>query len=410
VKLLKTPSAAPAVYGEWLHATGKPTLLLYAHYDVQKPGDGSQWKSPPFQATVRLGPNGERLYGRGSADNRAGIVIHASAVSQALADAGALPINVKVLIDGEEESGNPHLAKFIQLHRSLLAADALIVPDAMNVDSGIPALITSLRGYVGLRIELKALSKPIHSGIWGGAVPDPSIALAKVLATLVDDNGNVAVPGLEGSDKPAKRNLKEDHALRKQAGLLAGVRLFHWSSRNARLRASALTSLTVNSIQTSAQGHSNNVIADAAWVDLGVRIPYGITPDHAIDLIEKHVKANVPWGLKASFDPGARISPWRGVEPRPFLGAVQKALAQGFGREPVISGFGGTLPIINPLSAALGGAPVIVTGIEDPYSNAHGENESVLLEDFKKAIRSEIDLFRLLSAIDPKDLHPEKRK
>ncbi len=412
VEILEVPGAHPYVYGERLRAPGKPTLLLYAHHDVQPPGREELWKTPPFEPTLQQGPGGERLYGRGTADDKAGIVIHTSAIDSYLKTVGELPVNVKVVIEGEEEIGSEHLPLFLKTYRKRLDADVLVLTDTSNFDCGVPALTIALRGLVGFGIEVRALSKTVHSGMWGGPLPDPAMALSKMLASLVDDQGHIIVPGVmeqvpavtEAERVEFKKIPYDEKEFRKQSGLIDRAQLLKpdlppGSSADIARDVSPLVqvwrlpSLSVNAIQASSRKQSGNVINDVAWSKVTIRLVGGMDPKKTLKLLEDHLRAQVPWGLDVSFQVEACNGAWSTEASGPAFEAASRALKAGYGREPLKIGCGGTIPFVQPFADALGGAPALLVGVEDPYTNAHGENESLLVSDLRKACIGQVHLF-----------------
>ena len=401
-RVLKLPGAHPYVYADWLHAPGKPTLLLYAHHDVQPPGRPELWKSPPFKAVERKG----RLYGRGAADDKAGILVHCAAISSFLKTSGKLPLNVKLLIEGEEEIGSEHLESFLKKHSRLLKADVMILTDTSNFETGVPSITTSLRGIVNVDVTVRTADHPLHSGMWGGPLPDPVQALAKMIASLSDAAGRIAIPGLCDEVRPLgaleRRSLKSlrysDKEFRRQAQVLPGVGLV--GGKESPLKKMwRLPSVSVNAIQASSRKDAANIINESAWCRVGVRLVPDMDPKKTARLLIKHLKTHAPWGVKAEFTEVTAGMWWLTDPAAPAFQAARRALTKGFGREAVYIGSGGSIPFVGPFAKALGGAPALLIGVEDPYSNAHSENESLDLGDFRKIIRSSILLYAELSKL-----------
>ncbi len=383
----------PAVIGEWHHAPGAPTVLLYAHHDVQPPGFTDRWTSDPFVPVERAG----RLYGRGSADDKAGAVAHAAAVRAWLDTAGAVPCNVTVFVEGEEEVGSPHLDTFLARYADELAADVLVLADAGNWTVGVPGLTCSLRGLAGGTLRLRALGGPVHSGMAGGAVPDPSLALARLLASLIDEHGDIAVDGFwadvavpTDEERAELARLGNDPArVLASYGAEPGVEPVGDPAVPVYERLWFRPALTVLAVDTHPiAGSSNQIVAEAA-ARLSVRLAPGQDPQRALDRLQAHLSAHVPWGLHWSFEPDWGAPGWSCAPQGWAFDAARAALHAGFGRPPVIMGVGGSIPFVAPFAAAFGGIPALLLGPADPASRIHGEDESLHLGDWHHLVVSE---------------------
>jgi acetylornithine deacetylase/succinyl-diaminopimelate desuccinylase-like protein len=395
----------PYVLGEWVHRADAPTVLLYAHHDVQPPGIVANWTSDPFEPVER----GGRLYGRGTADDKAGAVAHAATVAAWLRTVGEMPCNVRVLVEGEEEIGSPRLEAFLTKHLDELAADVLVLADASNWKVGVPGITYSLRGIAGVDVTVRALDGPVHSGMAGGAVPDPALALAKVVASLVDEHGDVAIEGFADDATPLtddertriERLPDDSDRLRESWGVRPGVDLAGHPDVSIYERLWRRPSIAVIGWDSHPIAGSSPQIVARATARLNVRLAPGQDPERAHRLLREHLAARVPWGLELETTPLWAAPGWLSEPTGWAFDAVDRALRAGFGNEPVYMGVGGSIPFTEPFAAAFGGIPALLLGPSDPSSRIHGEDESLHLEDWRKLIVSQARLLAELAAAAP---------
>lgn len=377
-RLLEVPGAHPAVLGSVPGPDGSPTVLLYAHHDVQPEGPKDLWTSPPYEPAERDG----RLFGRGVADDKAGIVIHAAAVR---AWDGRPPVGVTVFVEGEEESSSVNLGEFLSRYGDLIEADAVILADSGNWRTGEPALTTSLRGIVACFIEVRTLDHAVHSGEYGGAIPDALTALSRTLASLHDDRGVVAVPGLASG--PADPLDLTEEELRRWAGVRPGVRLIGEGSLTERMwTRPAVSVLGIDAPRTP---EASNQLVPFARAKVSMRIPPGQDPEEAMNALVKHLESNVPWGAEVTIIRESSGAPYQLKGEGPAYDAMRRAMTEAFAKAPVDMGAGGSIPFVAEFAKRFPNAALLLTGASDPYSNAHSEDESVDLADLERSCLAE---------------------
>ena len=379
VRLLEQDGAHPAVFGEIPAPTGDaPTILLYAHYDVQPAGPPALWDHPPFEPVEVDG----RLYGRGAADDKSGIVIHTGAVR---AYDGRPPVGVKVFLEGEEEIGSVHLDGFLAAYGDLLAADAIVVADAGTWKVGVPALTTSLRGLVDCVIEVRTLEAGVHSGMWGGVFPDALSVLVKVLAGLHDERGRVAIPGLVRGGYPQVE--VDEESAREQAGVLDGVTTIGTGAIAERLWFEPAVS--VLAIDAPPVSEPINQLVPSARAKVSLRLAPGDDPQRAMEALLAHLKGAVPWGAAVTVTPGTLAHPFSLDTTGPYYEAFRTGFRVAYGQEAVDKGVGGSIPFVQAFSEAFPKAALLLTGAADPTSQIHGPNESLDLGELRRSTLAE---------------------
>ena len=376
-RLLEVADGHPAVYGCIPGPAGAPTVLLYAHHDVQPEGDAAAWRSPPFAPTVREG----RLYGRGSADDKSGIVVHATALRALGVPEGAtLPATVKILVEGEEECSTANLPALVGGNADLLRADIAIIADGGNYRTGIPTIETSVRGITDCVVTVSVMPMAQHSGSYGGPIPDAITALARIIASLHDDDGEVAMPGLgafawEGLQVP-------EHELREESGVFDEVRMIGSGTLADRLLSKpAIAVLGIDA--PSIEGSSNQIVPTAS-ARISLRLAPTDDPVAGRDALAAHIRAAAPWGVRVEVD---AVEAGRGYlvdTAAPAYLAAKDALREAFGHEVIEMGSGGSVPLIATLAQTFPGIAVLIWGAGDHRSNWHSLDESVDLEEIER--------------------------
>ncbi len=404
VQILKTRDSNPYAYGEWLGAPGQPTVFLYAHHDVQPVNEPDQWLSPAFTLTPRNG----RLYARGAADDKGAITAQLGAIASFLQTSGRLPINVKMVVEGEEEVGSSNLMGFFQQHRQQIQSDVIVVCDTENIEVGLPSITYSLRGIVTLHVEVQTATIPVHSGMAGGLLADAAIALNTVLARLFWKNGPLPVPGyydqvrpMTDQERAMMRTLPCDlEKWRSELGLPGSVRFALEENGHPYEQTWRKPAVTIIAQEASSIKSASNQVLPRAQAIVSCRIVPDQDPDDVFKRMKTFLEADPPWGAKVTVKPYGNFVKWWMTDPTgPAFEAAMSAMKSGFERDPVGIGCGGTIGFVGPLADLLGGAPALLLGIEDPQSNAHAPNESLHEGDWRKLMLSLAHLFHNLGQL-----------
>ena len=391
VSILAAAGGAPAVVAHWRAPAGAPTVMLYAHHDVQPTGGDDLWTTTPFEPHERDG----RLHGRGAADDKAGVMTHLATLR---AFDGRPPVGVTLFVEGEEESGSPTLPALLAEHRDALAADVIVIADAANPAVDVPALTTSLRGLTNVVVEVSVLERAVHSGMLGGPAGDALTALCRLLATLHDDKGEVAVAGLvsgSASDSDDTAPDVEEETFRGDAGLLDGVELIGTGTITERLTHKP--AISVLGIDAPAVDGSANVLLPRARAMISVRLAPGDVAADAFAALREHLTHHVPWGAHLEVTLAASGEPFALEPTGSVYDLARDALSAAFEHSAVEVGMGGTVPFIAEFARTFPGATVLVTGVGDPASRWHGVDESLHLGMFSRCVLAETMLLRSLA-------------
>jgi acetylornithine deacetylase/succinyl-diaminopimelate desuccinylase-like protein len=380
VRMVEVPGEAPSVLAEW---PGSPTVLLYAHYDVQ-PAPAEGWATDPFSPTQLDG----RLYGRGAADDKSGVAAHLAALR---AWGGAPPVGVKILIEGSEENGRQRLLGVVDDDPELMRADVMVICDDGNWKVGVPTLTESLRGHGKVTVTLSTLEGALHSGQFGGAAPDALLALVRLLATLHDERGAIAVEGVQDGDWPGNELPEDD--FRRQAHVLDGVSLVGTGTVADRLWARH--AISVLGLDAPPVDGAGNIVIPSARAKIAVRVPPGADPVRSMDAVRAHLEAHVPWGAKLELEVEPASTP---VELDGHERAAERALAAAYGQPVHRMGSGGSVPLVAKLKTAYPDAAFVLWGAQDAdHAKIHAANESVSLDEVSRIALAEALLLRELA-------------
>ena len=399
VRIIDTPGN-PVVYADWLHAAGAPTILFYGHYDVQPVDPLELWESPPFEATVRAG----EIYARGAADDKGQVFMHLKAVEALLRGSGRLPVNIKFILEGEEEIGSVNLEPFVRDHTEELAADVVVISDSPMLDRGVPSICYGLRGLTYLQIDLRGTASDLHSGSFGGAVANPAFVLAQVLNQMKDRGGRVKIPGFYDDVRPLRAEERAEFARlpfdeRRYRHELGAPKLFGERGYTTLERVWGRPTFEVNGLLSGFTGDgAKTVIPAVAMAKVSMRLVPDQEPDAIADLCEAYLRKVTPRTVELTVTRMHGGRPWMTDFDNPFILAAGRAIELGFGRRPVFNREGGSIPVVATFQEVLG-LPSVLFGVGLPDENAHAPNEKLDLGNFHNGIIASAALYNEIGAM-----------
>jgi acetylornithine deacetylase/succinyl-diaminopimelate desuccinylase-like protein len=400
VRVIETPGN-PVVYGDWLNAPGKPTILYYGHYDVQPVDPVELWTSPPFEATIRDG----EIFARGSADDKGQVFMHIKAVEAHLKQTGSLPLNIKFFIEGEEEVGSVHLDEFVRSHKQELGADVVVISDSPMFDRGIPSICYGLRGLTYFQIDLRGSKSDLHSGSFGGAVANPAFVLAQMIAQMKDRSGRIRIPGfyddvreLSEAERAEWKKLPfNETKYRKELG---APRLFGETGYSTLERVWARPTFEVNGLLSGFTGEgAKTVLPATAMAKVSMRLVPDQDPKKIGDLFEAYVRKIAPKTVELKVTRMHGGKPWMTEFDNKYVRAAGRAIEQGFGQPPVFNREGGSIPVVSTFQEELG-VPSVLFGIGLPDENAHAPDEKLDLGNFHNGIIASAYLYQEIAGIE----------
>ena len=385
-QVIKVAGGMPAVVANTEIDPSKKTVLLYAHHDVQPVGDLDLWNTEPFDPVVKEG----RLYGRGSGDNKSGVVVHYNVVKELLND---LPVNIRIFIEGEEEIGSPTMSDFIEQNRDALEADVIVIADSGNVKIGVPTVTTTLRGLVDAIIEVDQPMRPIHSGVGGGVVPDAFMVLSRIIASFHNEKGELMIEGLTPTDMRVTE--LEESFMKKMLGS-DEINLFDTESISKRLWLEP--ALDVLAIDAPPVKDAVNLVIPKASAKISLRLPPTEDPEHAMKMLEEHVMKNIPWDASVKFIPNSKGSGVVADPNKPFTTELVNSFNSIWKNETAYIGVGGSIPFANDFVREFPNAELVLVGAADEeLGNAHAPNESVQIDHIEMLIESLIKTLKNIS-------------